>query len=137
MTYWFRCLFYFCYVVSMYAILIFLRRYGNANGGRLFLSRRIFESRRADRYSVDMAVWFRRGPPFAAKLIRVDVCGMDIYKWILNIVIKNREIGYVHRDRSKWENCKKKSILPKYLSFMKNIILYRYYADLLHILWHP
>lgn len=86
MAYWFCCLPYFCYLVSMCAILILLRRYGNANGGRLFLSRQIFESHRADRYSVDMAVWFRRGLPFAAKLItaNVCVCGM-VYKWILHI----------------------------------------------------
>lgn len=82
----------------MCAILILLRRCGNANGGRLFLSRQIFESHRADRYSVDMAVWFRRGSPFA-KLIRVDVCGI-VYKWILNIIIKI-EMGYVHRDKSR------------------------------------
>jgi hypothetical protein len=73
--------------------------------GTGFLSAQIFESRRADRYSADVAVWFRRGLPCQRTLwlIRVDVCGMDFkysYRKIEMVVLVGSYSNLFHGNAS-------------------------------------
>jgi len=75
--------------------------------GTDFLSVQIFESRRADRYSADVAVWFRRGLPWqrTLRLIRVDVCGMDFeysYRKIEMAVLVESYSNLFHGNASLW-----------------------------------